>query len=437
MKKFMLIFFTICFSISFSKALTIRSGNHGDFYRVVIEADKELNFDRISFENPSMLILKINEQATPVLERNPKLKKPDFIQDFEIIKSYEDLKIILEFKKNVNYEIFTLADPFRIIIDIGDKKKTKKIKFAKKEKQKLNVVKKENHTKKETKKEDPIQELLVGKDKPQNDNLNKEIVFNVENKFSDPIAAIIQGKEISLIKELGQIQKSEKKIIVIDPGHGGHDPGAVRNGLKEKDVNLKFAKKLKEILEKDPRFEVYLTRNRDKFVPLYSRTVFAVKKKADLFISFHCNSSPSGLGTGTYIYTLNLRGARSKLARLVELRENKAVIDYVRVSANKSVNRIVADLAMNNTITEGNHFARISKKYLKNIVDFQGIDSANFAVLKTPGIPSVLIEIAYLTHPIDSQLLKSDIFLEKFNLELYQAILEYFFGNNSQKYAGK
>ncbi len=433
MRKFILIIFTICFSFSLSYSLTIRTGNHGEFYRVVIEADKELDFDRISFENPSMLILKINEQVNPVLERNPKLKKPDFIQDFEIIKSYDDLKIILEFKKNVKYEIFTLSDPFRIIIDIGDKKKEKVIKFAKKKESESEIAK---NIKEKTQK-DPIQDLLLSKNEKKKTNPQKEIVFNVENKFSDPIAAIIQGREISLIKELGKIEKSEKKIIVIDPGHGGHDPGAVRNGLREKDVNLKFAKKLKEILEKDPRFEVYLTRNRDKFVSLYSRTVFAVKKKADLFISFHCNSSPSGLGSGTYIYTLNLRGARSKLARLVELRENKAVIDYVRVSANKAVNRIVADLAMNNTITEGNHFAKISKKYLKNVVDFQGIDSANFAVLKTPGIPSVLIEIAYLTHPIDSQLLKSDIFLEKFNLELYQAILEYFFGYKSKKYAGK
>ncbi len=431
MRKFILIIFFICFSFNLSFGLTIRTGNHGEFYRVVIESDKELNFDRISFENPSMLILKINEQVNPILERNPKLKKPDFIQDFEIIKSYDDLKLILEFKKNVKYEIFTLADPFRIIIDIGNKKKIKKVKSSEK--------KLENKPKKLQKiakaGEDPIQELLLSKNVEH--KKNKDIAINIENKFSDPIAAIIEGREISLIKELGKIQKSEKKIIVIDPGHGGHDPGAVRNGLREKDVNLKFARKLKEILEKDPRFEVYLTRDRDKFVSLYYRTVFAVKKKADLFISFHCNSSPSGLGTGTYIYTLNLRGARSKLAKLVELRENKAVVDYIRVSANKSVNRIVADLAMNNTITEGNRFAKISRKYLKNIVDFQGIDSANFAVLKTPGIPSVLIEIAYLTHPIDSQLLKSDIFLEKFNLELYQAILEYFFGNNSYKYAGK
>jgi len=135
-----------------------------------------------------------------------------------------------------------------------------------------------------------------------------------------------------------------KKIIVIDPGHGGKDPGAIANGLREKDVNLKIAKKLKKILEKDPRFKVYLTRNSDRFVDLYNRTVFAVKKNADLFI----------------------RGARSKIARLVEKRENRAVINYVRVSTNPVVNRIMADLAISTTMTEGRSFAYYLRKHLKS-----------------------------------------------------------------------
>lgn len=127
-------------------------------------------------------------------------------------------------------------------------------------------------------------------------------------------------------------------------------------------------------------------------------------KRADIFISIHCNSSPTLKESGTYIYTLNLRGARSKLAKLVEMRENKAVVDYVRVSTNPVVNRIVADLAISSTMTEGLNFAKYLKRYLKDVTDFRDIDSANFAVLKTPGIPSVLIETLYLTDPLDAYL---------------------------------
>ncbi len=243
---------------------------------------------------------------------------------------------------------------------------------------------------------------------------------------SDPIYDIIMNYEIKKRKTYLKYT-GDKKVIVIDPGHGGKDPGAIANGLKEKNVNLKIAKKLKEILEKDPRFKVYLTRNSDRFVSLYNRTVFAVKKNADLFISIHCNSSPTRTESGTYVYTLNLRGARSKIARLVEKRENRAVINYVRVSTNPLVNRIMADLAISTTMTEGRNFAYFLKRYLKNVTDFKNVDSANFAVLKTPGIPSVLIEVLYLTDPVDAQLLKSEDFIEKFSFGVYNAVVDYFY----------
>ena len=215
---------------------------------------------------------------------------------------------------------------------------------------------------------------------------------------------------------------------MLDPGHGGRDAGAVANGLKEKDVNLKIARRLKYYLEKDGRFKVYLTRDRDKFVPLYERTLFAIRKNADMFISIHCNALKRNRKyTGTYIYTLNIRGARSKIARLVEKRENKIVLKYMKVSSNRYVNRIVADIAISNTMTEGRRFAKYLKKYLKKRTKFRKIDSANFAVLKTPGIPSVLIETLFITSPKDAKKLKSWYFRDKFSYSIYLAIYDYFF----------
>jgi N-acetylmuramoyl-L-alanine amidase len=106
---------------------------------------------------------------------------------------------------------------------------------------------------------------------------------------------------------------------------------------------------------------------------------------------------------------------------------NKAVIKYVRVSTNPLVNRIVADLAISTTMTEGRNFAYYLKKYLKNVTEFKDMDSANFAVLKTPGIPSVLIETLYLTDPVDAQLLKNSQFIESFSFSIYNAIVDYFY----------
>jgi N-acetylmuramoyl-L-alanine amidase len=202
------------------------------------------------------------------------------------------------------------------------------------------------------------------------------------------------------------------------------------NGLREKDINLKVALKLKSLLEKDSRFKVYLTREDDRFIPLYDRTLIALEKKADLFISIHTNASENPNLSGTYIYTLNLRGATSKLAKMVEERENKTVLNVIKVSANPNVNKIVADMAISHTMTEGLNFAKFAQIYLKrNLrdIEFKRIESANFAVLKTPSIPSVLVETAFITNENDARLLTNDEFLEKFAQSLYKATVDYFF----------
>ncbi len=373
MLKKILIFILLC--VNTALALKLKHAEHSDFYRVVIETEKPVKFEEIPFLDSRIFVVSINTNSRKI---NKKILKRKYVKSLDVIYSGDTTKFVFEVSNKIQgYKIYTLKKPFRIVIDLLKKEKKQKT--------------------------------------------DKTVVSN------DPIFDIIMGYELREKKKTISTKINTRKIIVIDPGHGGKDPGAIANGLREKDVNLKIARKLKEIIEKDPRFKVYLTRNSDRYIKLYDRTVFAVKKKADLFISIHCNSSPTRTESGTYVYTLNLRGARSKLARLVEQRENKAVIDYVRVSSNPVVNRIVADLAISTTVTEGRRFAYYLKKYLKHITDFKDIDSANFAVLKTPGIPSVLIETLYLTDPADAQLLKNDQFIENFSYSIYNAITDYFF----------
>jgi len=369
------ILIAILLTVNTALAFQIRHAEHKDFYRIVIQTDTPVRFEEIPFPDAGIFVLSLNK---PVNKINKSFLKRTYIRSLDIIYSNGSTKFVFEVTGKVKgYKIFTLKNPHRIVIDLFKKDNFKGNKIA-----------------------PPL--------------------------YDDPIYNLIVQSELKEVS-VPETPPQTKRVIVIDPGHGGRDPGAIANGLREKDINLKIARKLKQILQKDPRFKVYLTRNRDRFVNLYHRTVFAVKRKADLFISIHCNSSPMRTESGTYIYTLNLRGARSKLARLVEQRENKAVIDYVKVSANPLVNRIVADLAISTTMTEGRNFATYLKKHLKNITDFRDIDSANFAVLKTPGIPSVLIEVLYLTDPVDAQLLKNELFIENFSFGIYNAIVDYFF----------
>ncbi len=406
MYRKILLSFLLIVNIAFS--MHIRTGNHPDKFRVVFDVNKEVTFEYVPFFDLNIIILSVDKDIPVFNEKifqNPKVRK--YIKDVDIIKSHGNTKFVIEFDKSIKgVEIFTLKNPYRIVLDfikVDNYKKRRDSILVKKDTQKPKTIKKVD---------------IASIDEA--DRLIRQIIRQSENEelFQD-VAVKKRSKKAYF--------SGRKKIIVIDPGHGGRDPGAVAYGLKEKDVNLRIAKALKRILEKDGRFKVYLTRNSDRFVSLYRRTLFAIKKRADLFISIHCNASPSRRGYGTYVYTLNLRGARSKLARMVEQRENRVVMDYVKVSANPFVNRIIADLAISNTMTHGLIFAKHLRKHLRKTVIFRDIDSANFAVLKTPGIPSVLIETAYITNRKEARMLRDPNFIEKFSRSVYKAIVDYFF----------
>ena len=400
MKTLRYIFLSILIWVFYVEAFEIRTGIKDYGYRIVFDGVKNYEYLPVS----TTLIFKIDGEF-----KNSAIKlDPRFVKSIEISKDTFTKKTIiyLEINDNMDPKVFSLSNPDRLVIDL-------KV-LDKKEKQSVS----ENNTVKENKESKKV----ISK-KDSDDVLNK-ILKSLEMQASD------NNSSDSIEIEVPKSFAGRKKIIVIDPGHGGHDPGATANGLREKDINLKVALKLKSLLEKDPRFKVYLTREDDRFIPLYDRTLIAIEKKADLFISIHTNASENPNLSGTYIYTLNLRGATSKLAKIVEERENKTVLNVIKVSANPNVNKIVADMAISHTMTEGLNFAKFAQIYLKrNLKDteFKRIESANFAVLKTPSIPSVLVETAFITNENDARLLANDEFLEKFAQSLYKATVDYFF----------
>lgn len=400
MKTLRHIFLSIFIWIFCVEAFEIRTGIKDYGYRIVFDGVK--NYEYLPLSNT--LIFKIDgEFKDSAIKLDPR-----FVKSIEISKDMITKKTIiyLDLNDNIDPTVFSLSNPDRLVIDLKA--------FDKKEKQSIN----ENNTAKENKESKKV----ISK-KDSDDALNK-ILRSLEVQTINDTS--LNSIEIEVPKSFA----GRKKIIVIDPGHGGHDPGAMANGLREKDINLKVALKLKSLFEKDPRFKVYLTREDDRFIPLYDRTLIALEKKADLFISIHTNASENPNLSGTYIYTLNLRGATSKLAKMVEERENKTVLNVIKVSANPNVNKIVADMAISHTMTEGLNFAKFAQIYLKrNLKDteFKRIESANFAVLKTPSIPSVLVETAFITNENDARLLANDEFLEKFAQSLYKATVDYFF----------
>ncbi|MDO4879007.1 MAG: N-acetylmuramoyl-L-alanine amidase [Neisseria sp.] len=191
-------------------------------------------------------------------------------------------------------------------------------------------------------------------------------------------------------------------VIMLDPGHGGEDPGAIsKNGLREKDVVLSIARETKKRLEANG-WKVYMTRNEDVFIPLGVRVAKARKLRADLFISIHADAftSPSARGTG--VYMLSTKGATSAAAKfLAETQNNADSIGGVQTVGIKDVDSTILDLTQ--TVTNRDSLM-LGQKVLGELGRYNklhkgSVDSANFAVLRAPDIPSILVETAFLSNP--------------------------------------
>ncbi len=200
--------------------------------------------------------------------------------------------------------------------------------------------------------------------------------------------------------------RGDRPLVVIDAGHGGHDPGAVSptDATREKDLTLAVARAIRDELVRGGRVRVALTRDDDRFLILQERAQIARALKADLFISIHADSAPMTGATGATIYTLSEVASDTTAARLAT-RENKAdIINGVNLSGQASdVSSILIDLAQRETMNDSSRFADILRREATGAVPFRGEfhRMAGFAVLKAPDTPAVLFEVGYVTNPID------------------------------------
>ena len=213
--------------------------------------------------------------------------------------------------------------------------------------------------------------------------------------------------------------------IVIDAGHGGHDPGAQGKGIAEAELVLDVSLRLEKLLQKIPGVEVILTRRTDEFIPLPERTAIANRVGADLFLSIHANASPNAQARGIETYFLNF--ATNLSAASVAARENAA-----SGQAMGALPDFVKAIALNNKLDESRDFATHVQKALyerlrgtnKTLKDL-GVKQAPFVVLIGAAMPSVLAEISFLTNPQEAKLLKNSAYRQRIAESLFNAIRTY------------
>lgn len=202
-----------------------------------------------------------------------------------------------------------------------------------------------------------------------------------------------------------------KRVIVIDPGHGGIDPGASSpSKTREKDVVFAFAKTLAQTLQATGRFDVQMTRTEDTFMSLTDRVTFARKAGADLFIAIHADTVRGKTARGTTLYTLSNTASDDEAAALAS-KENKAdIIAGIDLAQEEGeVADVLIELVQRESKNHANLFSRTALEELKGVTTMTGkpLRSAGFVVLKAPDVPSVLIELGYLSSRDDERNLKS------------------------------
>ncbi|MEC7489787.1 MAG: N-acetylmuramoyl-L-alanine amidase [Pseudomonadota bacterium] len=245
-----------------------------------------------------------------------------------------------------------------------------------------------------------------------------------------PVSGLVRPSEKAPSLNKPKVNKRTRKVIMIDPGHGGVDPGAIsRSGLWEKHIVLSFARELRRQLFLTGKYRVLMTRNVDIFVRLRERIAVARRADADLFISIHADSIKNRKIRGTSVYTLSERASDREadaLARKENMSDLIAGVDR-KEQSNEVVN-ILIDLAQRKTMNQSAFFARDLigelvkvRKMLRNTHRFAG-----FSVLKAPDIPSVLVELGYLSNREDEKMLRDLRQQRRLATAMTQAIEKYF-----------
>lgn len=336
----------------------------------------------------------------------------------------DNTRLVFDISSPVQHNLFTLSNPERIVIDIQDarlakpfgridysKSLLKGIRSAKKNKRDLRVV-------------------LDLKEKVN----PKSFVLRPNKKYGHRLVIDLNNldKRGKPVLKIDKRQDSARDIVIaIDPGHGGDDPGAMGPGrTREKDVVLAIGRKLNAMVKRERGMRPVMIRNGDYYVGLKKRTRKAHDNKADLFVSIHADSFPDPRARGTSVYILSKGGASSEQARLLAEKENAAdLIGGVRLDDKDTLlASVLLDLSQTATLDASIDVASHVLKRLKKVnkLHKRRVEQAGFKVLKSPDIPSFLVETAFISNPSEERLLKNPKHQQKMASAIMAGMRSYF-----------
>ncbi len=282
---------------------------------------------------------------------------------------------------------------------------------------------------------DPLMALVDKGGKPEKQDKTDTATLRMDDRLDQPPPSSANTVNKPVRREKNEKPDIARLItIVLDPGHGGEDPGAIgRGGSHEKEVTLSIARRLKEKIDAEPNMRSVLTRDGDYFIPLGQRVQKARRLRADLFISVHADAFIKPTARGSSVFALSESGASSTAARWLAQRENAAdLIGGVNLGVkDANLARTLLDLSQ----TATNHDSmKLGKAVLGelggiNTLHKGQVELASFAVLKAPDIPSILVETAFISNPEEEKRLIDEAYQDKMADALLRGIKRYFAAN--------
>jgi N-acetylmuramoyl-L-alanine amidase len=380
-----------------------------DALRITLELDREVPFHDERLGGPPRVFLDLqNTRAVNTLQDAVIPIGDDVVRQVRVGRQLDSrTRVVLDLKEAARYSVYTLYNPYRVVID-----------FERSGPPPANDAKTGSWNPAPVPASPPVAMSPVVAAKP----LVVEPKVPAATAAPPPVAPAANASgNFSLSRQLGL----GAARIIVDAGHGGHDPGAKARGLAEAELTLDVAQRLEKLLLKQPGFEVVLTRRGDTYVSLEERTAIANREGADLFLSIHANASANAAARGIETYFLNF--ATTSDAEAVAARENAGAAKNMR-----HLPEIVQAIALNNKIDESRDFASSVQTSLlqtlrkaKYEVKSLGVKQAPFMVLIGATMPSILAEISFITNRQEANLLKTEKYRQEIAEALFDGVMRY------------
>ena len=403
-----------------------------EYTRIAMESTAPIKYQLLILKNPDRLVLDIEDvELTSVLKTlSDKIIAGDpYIKQVRVGQfKLGIVRIAVDLKGEVKSNLFALAPA-------GDYKHRLVLDIYPLQDELMAMLDKKNS---EASTQKPIVEPLPpSTDAPAESTAEPTAELPPNTELPTDIKPIEPNKDASkeVSKDTSKNKEDDRLItIALDAGHGGEDPGARgASGSREKVITLQIAKKLKAKIDAEPNMRAMLTRDGDYFVPLGTRVVKARKFKADLFISIHADAFTNPAARGSSVFALSEKGATSASARYLAKKENESdLIGGVSLGGKDPVlAKTLLDLSQAATINDS---LKLGKAVLGHIADVNKlhknhVEQAGFAVLKSPDIPSILVETAFISNPEEERKLNDDAYQDKLVDSILSGIKKYFASN--------